>query len=100
MFEATATVLYSQPQLGMGVTFREVKSTFQSILEEWLQHSLDRQNKKPSIEDFDAEWLLGLTEYDWLKTNTWEFLESGASLPLKAPLMYLLRAENNTNNHN
>jgi hypothetical protein len=55
LFEATATVLYSQPQLGMGVAFREVKSTFQSILDEWLQHSLDRQNRKPSIEDFDAE---------------------------------------------
>lgn len=52
LFEATATVVYSQPQLGMGVAFREVKSTFQSILEEWLQHSLDRQNKKPSIKDF------------------------------------------------
>jgi len=55
MFEATATVLYSQPQLGMGVAFREVKSIFQTILEDWLQRSLDRQNKKPSIEEFDVE---------------------------------------------
>lgn len=51
LFQATATVLYSQPQLGMGVAFREVKSTFQTILEEWLQRSLNRQSKKPSIDD-------------------------------------------------
>jgi hypothetical protein len=55
LFEATASVLYARPPLGMGVAFREVKSTFQSILEDWLQRSLDRQNKKPSIDDFDAE---------------------------------------------
>jgi positive regulator of sigma E activity len=55
LFEATATVLYSQPLLGMGVAFREVKSIFQTILEDWLQRSLDRQNKKPSIEDFGGE---------------------------------------------
>ena len=55
LFEATASVLYSQPQLGMGVAFREVKSTFQTILEDWLQRSLDRQNKKPSIEDSDVQ---------------------------------------------
>jgi hypothetical protein len=55
LFEAIATVLYARPPLGMGVAFREVKSAFQSILEEWLQHSLDLQNKKPSIDDFDAD---------------------------------------------
>jgi PilZ domain len=55
VFEATATVLYARPPLGMGVAFREVKSAFQSILEEWLQHSLDGQNKRPSIDDFDAD---------------------------------------------
>jgi hypothetical protein len=46
----------SRPPLGMGVAFREVKSVFQKILEDWLQHSLDRQNKKPSIGDFDADY--------------------------------------------
>jgi positive regulator of sigma E activity len=55
LFEATATVLYSRPPLGMGVAFREVKSIFQTILEDWLQSSLDRLSKKPSIDDFDAE---------------------------------------------
>ena len=55
LFEATAAVLYSRPPLGMGVAFREVKATFQTILEEWLRSSLNRQNKTPSIDDFDTE---------------------------------------------
>ena len=55
LFEATATVLYSRPTLGMGVAFREVKSVFQTILEDWLQHSLDRQNKTPAIDDFESQ---------------------------------------------
>jgi hypothetical protein len=55
LFEATATVLYSRPTLGMGVAFREVKSVFQTILEDWLQRSLDRQNKTPSIGDFESQ---------------------------------------------
>jgi hypothetical protein len=54
LFEATATVLYSRPTLGMGA-FREVKSVFQTILEDWLQHSLDRQNKPPAIDDFESQ---------------------------------------------
>jgi hypothetical protein len=52
-FEATATVLYARLNLGMGVAFREVKSTFQISLEEWLRGSLERQDKQPSIEDFE-----------------------------------------------
>jgi hypothetical protein len=52
LFEATATVLYCRRTLGMGVAFREVKSTFQIILEEWLRQSLERQSKRPSIDDF------------------------------------------------
>ena len=55
LFEATATVLYSRPTLGMGLAFREVKSVFKTILEEWLQHSLDRQNKTPAIDDFESQ---------------------------------------------
>jgi positive regulator of sigma E activity len=54
LFEATATVLYSHPRLGMGLGFREVKSVFQTMLEDWLRLSLERQNKKPSIDDFDT----------------------------------------------
>ena len=55
LFEATATVLYSRPTLGMGIAFREVKSVFQIILEDWLQQSLDRQNKTPAIDDFESQ---------------------------------------------
>jgi hypothetical protein len=38
----------------MGLGFREVKSVFQTMLEDWLRLSLERQNKKPSIDDFDT----------------------------------------------
>jgi hypothetical protein len=55
IFEATATVLYSRPTMGMAVAFREVKPVFQLILEEWLQQSLNRQNQKPSIDNFEME---------------------------------------------
>jgi hypothetical protein len=43
VFTATAMVVYSQPDLGMGIAFREVKSWFQNILEEWLRVCLERQ---------------------------------------------------------
>ena len=55
VFAATAMVVYSQPDLGMGIAFREVKSVCQTILEEWLQHSLDRQNRTPAIDDFESQ---------------------------------------------
>jgi hypothetical protein len=54
-FEAIASVLYSQPTFGMGVVFREVKPRSQTILQEWLQQSLDKQNATPSIEDFESD---------------------------------------------
>jgi hypothetical protein len=41
VFAATAMVLYSQPDLGMGVAFREVKSLFQRVLEDWLRELLE-----------------------------------------------------------
>ena len=40
---ATAMVVYSQPDLGMGIAFREVKSWFQAILEDWLRESLEKR---------------------------------------------------------
>ena len=55
MFEATATVLYCRPTMGMGVVFREVKPVFQAILEDWLQQSLKEQNEGPSIKNFETE---------------------------------------------
>jgi hypothetical protein len=39
----------------MGVAFREVKSTFQTILEDWLRQSLERQSKRPSIDEQTKE---------------------------------------------
>jgi hypothetical protein len=41
VFAATAMVVYSQPDLGMGVAFREVKSLFQGVLEDWLRELLE-----------------------------------------------------------
>jgi PilZ domain len=55
LFEATATVLYSRPTMGMGLVFREVKPVFQSILEDWLRESLKEQNQGPSITNFETE---------------------------------------------
>ncbi len=43
VFAATATVVYSRPDLGMGIAFREVKSLFQGILEDWLRECLEKR---------------------------------------------------------
>jgi hypothetical protein len=51
IFEATATVLYSRPMMGMAVAFREVKPLFRSMLKDWLHQSLEEQNRKPSIDN-------------------------------------------------
>ncbi len=53
--EARASVLYSQPMLGMGVAFRKLKPDCDVILKEWLQQSLDKQNTRPSIDDFESQ---------------------------------------------
>jgi hypothetical protein len=55
MLEARASVLYSQPMLGIGVAFRKLKPECAAILREWLQQSLDKQNTKPNIDDFGLE---------------------------------------------
>lgn len=55
-FEASATVIYAQPTLGMGVAFREVKPTYLAVLQKWLRKALDKQNAPPpSIDDFNDE---------------------------------------------
>jgi hypothetical protein len=43
VFAATAMVVYSQPDLGMGIAFREVKSLFQGVLEDWLRELLEKR---------------------------------------------------------
>jgi hypothetical protein len=35
-FESTGTIVYAQPALGVGVTFREVRPQFLSVLKKWL----------------------------------------------------------------
>ncbi|HEY8715034.1 MAG TPA: PilZ domain-containing protein [Candidatus Acidoferrum sp.] len=54
--EATASILYSQPTLGTGLAFREVKPPVMAILREWLQQALDQRNAPPpSIDGVDPE---------------------------------------------
>jgi hypothetical protein len=43
IFAATATVVYSLPDHGMGIAFREVKSLFQGLLEDWLRELLEKR---------------------------------------------------------
>ncbi len=43
VFAATAMVVYSQPDLGMGIAFREVKSMFQKVLEDWLRELVEQR---------------------------------------------------------
>jgi hypothetical protein len=45
-FEAKASVLYSQPNLGTGVAFREVRAVSQAVLHEWLQQSYSSSGDK------------------------------------------------------
>lgn len=42
-FEASATVIYAQPNLGMGLAFREVKPGFGAVLQKWLLQAMQRQ---------------------------------------------------------
>lgn len=55
-FEATASILYSQPTLGTGLAFREVKPHAMAILRDWLQQALEQLNAPPpSIDGADSE---------------------------------------------
>lgn len=55
-FEASATVIYSQPTLGMGLAFREVKPLFLLVLQKWLRQALEQQNSPPpAINDFEID---------------------------------------------
>lgn len=35
-FEATGVVIYSRPNIGVGITFREVRPQFLTVLKQWL----------------------------------------------------------------
>ncbi len=41
-FEARATVVYSQPNMGMGVAFRNVEERYLKVLQKWMT---DAQNR-------------------------------------------------------
>jgi hypothetical protein len=44
-FETKATVDYSQPNLGMGVSFREMKPYFSDVLRKWLLEAMISKNR-------------------------------------------------------
>ena len=39
-FESRATIVYSEPKLGMGLAFREVRPHFLWILQKWLRSAM------------------------------------------------------------
>jgi hypothetical protein len=41
-FEAEATVIYSNPSLGMGLVFRQVRPDFLAVLRTWLLKAMQR----------------------------------------------------------
>jgi hypothetical protein len=47
LFEAKATVLYSRPPGGVGVAFHDVKSVFQTMLDDWLSRSIALRQEIP-----------------------------------------------------
>jgi hypothetical protein len=44
-FQARSKIVYSQPNMGAGVTFLEVEAQYQSVLERWLDEAKRDQNK-------------------------------------------------------
>jgi hypothetical protein len=46
LFEAGATVIYSNPTLGMGLVFREVKPFFLTILGKWLLAAMQEAQRQ------------------------------------------------------
>jgi hypothetical protein len=53
-FEAEATVIYSNPSLGMGLVFRQVKPDFLVVLRQWLLKAMQQSQageENPSDEE-------------------------------------------------
>jgi len=53
-FEAEATVIYSNPNLGMGLVFRQVKPDFLVVLRQWLLKAMQQSQageENPSDEE-------------------------------------------------
>ena len=52
-FEAEATVIYSNPSLGMGLVFRQIRPDFLAVLRNWLLKAMQQSQadeEKPSGE--------------------------------------------------
>jgi hypothetical protein len=47
-FEAHGTVVYSQPNTGVGVAFRELKPYFVAVLKKWLLEAMLAKHKPSS----------------------------------------------------
>jgi hypothetical protein len=47
-FEAHATVVYSQPNIGMGIAFRDLKPAFSAVLKKWLLTAMLAKQKTQS----------------------------------------------------
>ncbi len=45
-FEADASVVHSQPNLGVGLAFRDVKPSFLSTLHKWLLQAMQESRKE------------------------------------------------------
>jgi len=41
-FEATATVIYANPMLGMGLVFRDVRPAYMEVLRRWLLQAMQK----------------------------------------------------------
>jgi hypothetical protein len=62
-FEAEATVIYSNPSLGMGLVFRQVRPDFLAVLRNWLLKAMQQirageekpSQEKPTEEEPTAE---------------------------------------------
>jgi hypothetical protein len=44
-FEAGATVIFSQPNMGSGLAFRDIKPYFLIVLQEWLTQAMKDKDK-------------------------------------------------------
>lgn len=44
VFAAMAMVVYTRPDLGMGIAFREVKLLFQGVLDVWLRDLVEKRS--------------------------------------------------------
>ena len=54
-FEATATVIYSNPTLGMGLVFRDVKPGYMEVLRRWLLAAMQSGQEERPQRDGGAE---------------------------------------------